>query len=813
MKKFLTLLVISSTSMLGYAQNPGKITGNIKDGGNQKIIDAASISLLKASDSSLLKTSLTDKEGNFVFENIKQGKYLVMASSLGHSKVYSSLLQITDSNAISAGTLQLVPLSKNLSEVVVVAKRQFIERKIDKTIINPEAMISNTGSTAMEVLEKSPGVTVDKDGNISLVGKQGVVVMMDGKPTYMSNQDLVNFLKGLPSSNIDQIELMTNPSAKYDASGNAGIINIKTKKIKQKGFNGSLSTAYGQGFYPKTNNSLNLNYRLNKINVFSTISGNYRKNYQVLDIHRTYTNPDESVKAVFEQSANALRIRENYNAKVGMDYYASKKTTLGIVLTGYTTPGSENTTNTSYLKNSSLQVDSIVTARNRENSTWRSGAVNLNARHIFDSAGKELTMDVDYVSYSSNKNQLFLNSSFQPDWVKKSQDELRGVLPSKIDIYSLKVDYTQNLPKSIKMDAGLKFSYVTTDNIAGYYNVINNIDEVDYEKTNHFQYKENINAGYINFSKSVKKWGFQAGLRVENTNYDGLQFGNPQRTDSAFSNSYTNAFPTTYVSYKANDKNNFSFSYGRRISRPNYEDLNPFLFFIDKYTYGSGNPFLKPSFRNVFEVTHSYNSFLTTTFNYSRAKDLFTEQFEQKDFATIVKQGNYGLSDDANLSVSAQLKPAKWWNLMLYSAANYRHFEGAVNGNAVDLSATTFLANVNNQFSFKKGWSAELSGFYRSRGVEGQIQILDISQFNAGLAKQVLKNKGTVKLAVRDMFGPMHVQGKINFQNTRATFQQHNDNRVATISFNYRFGKPIKGLQKRKTGGAGDEQNRIKTAN
>ncbi|MEO6404556.1 MAG: TonB-dependent receptor, partial [Ferruginibacter sp.] len=298
MKKLLTLLVISSTAMMGFAQTAGKIIGNIKDGGNQKIIDAASISLLKALDSSLVKTSITDKDGNFAFENIKEGKYLVMATSMGHTKVYSSLLELKDATAtVSAGILQLVPLNKNLAEVVLVSKRPFIERKIDKTIINPDAMISNTGSTAMEVLEKSPGVTVDKDGNISLKGKAGVIVMLDGKPTYMSSQDLVNFLRSMPSSNIDQIELMTNPSAKYDASGNSGIINIKTKKQKQKGFNGSLSTSYGQGFYPKTNNSLNLNYRVGKINLFSTLSANYRKNYQNLDIKRIYTNNDETVKA------------------------------------------------------------------------------------------------------------------------------------------------------------------------------------------------------------------------------------------------------------------------------------------------------------------------------------------------------------------------------------------------------------------------------------------------------------------------------------------------------------------------------------
>ncbi|MEO6406647.1 MAG: outer membrane beta-barrel family protein, partial [Ferruginibacter sp.] len=523
---------------------------------------------------------------------------------------------------------------------------------------------------------------------------------------------------------------------------------------------------------------------------------------------------DETVKAIFEQNSFILRNRENYNGKIGMDYYASKKTTLGLVFTGYTTPGTEDINSTSYLQNSGSIVDSIVTAKNREKSTWRSGAINLNAKHTFDSTGRELTADLDYAKYSANKNQRFLNDSYNPDWTKKTHDQLDSDLPSDIQIYSAKLDYTQNLKKTgIKLESGLKFSYVSTDNTAGYFNVIDGSKEIDYDKTNRFQYKENINAGYINFSKSIKKWGFQAGLRVENTNYSGKQFGNPMHTDSSFSNEYTNAFPTGYVSYNANEKNQFGLSYGRRISRPDYEDLNPFMFFLDKYTYGAGNPFLKPMYSNVFEASHTYKQFLTTTLNYGIAKDLFTETFEQKDFATIVRQGNYGKRENANLSVNAQLKPKKWWSLMIYTAGDYQHYTGVLYGNPIDAKATTWMMNVNNQFNFKKGWAAELSGFYRTAGIEGQIKIQSISQFNAGVSKQVLKSKGTLKLAIKDFTGPMNPHGNINFQNTKASFSQTSDNRVVTVSFNYRFGKPIKGLQKRKTGGAGDEQDRVKSAN
>lgn len=821
MKKLFTTLLLAGCSLFGFAQPGGKISGSIKDGGNQKIIDAATISLLRSADSVLVKTSVTDKEGNFIFENTRFGSYIVLATSIGHNKVYSKIFSIDSmNNAITIPVLQLIPVTKELSGVVVTAKKQFIERKIDKTVLNPDALISNTGSTAMEVLEKAPGVTVDKDDNISLKGKQGVIIMMDGKPSYLSGADLANFLRSLPASSLDQVEIMTNPPAKYDASGNSGVINIKTKKNKQKGFNGSANLAYGQGVYSKTNNSFNFNYRNGKINLFSTVSGNYRRNFQQLDISRLYTNDDKSVKAIFSQNTSNKRENYNFNAKLGMDFYASRKTTFGIVLTGYTTPRTEQGNSFSYPRNSIGVLDSIVTATRFEDSKWKNAAVNLNFQHNFDSTGRQVTADIDFLEYKSNKDQQFDNIIYNADWTKRYNDRLIGELPSDIKIYSAKTDYTQTLKKGIRMDAGLKFSYVTTDNTADYFNVINDIKTVDIKKTNRFQYNENVNAAYINFSREIKKWGFQLGLRVENTNYDGHQFGNEFRRDldSSFSKSYTDIFPTTYISYNVNDKNQFGFSYGRRIERPDYEDLNPFLFFLDKYTYGEGNPFLKPMYSNVFELSHTYKQMLTTTFNYTRTKDLFSETFRQNNqpddsISTVVTKGNYGLSSNISISENLQVKIRKWWNVMVYAEGNYQQFKGRFNGEDVDLHRTAFNANINNQFSFKKGWSAELSGFYRSKGLDGQIQFHAMSQVDVAVKKDVLKNKGSIRVSYRDIFGPRIAKGNINFQNTQATFRQYNDNSVFTIGFNYRFGKPIKGAQKRKTGGAGDEQNRVKSGN
>lgn len=811
---FITLAAIILAFTSQAQTKIGKITGIIQDGGNQKNIDAATVSLLKSKDSSLVKLNLTGKEGSFMFDQVKEGDYLLSVTSVGHSQTYSLPFVISAAQPnYDAGILHLVPINKNLKEVIVTSKKLFIERKIDRTVINVDASISNEGTTAMDVLEKSPGVSVDKDGNISLKGKQGVMIMLDGKPAYLTGTDLANLLKTMPSNMVDQIEIMTNPSAKYDASGNSGIINIKTKKNKQRGFNGSLGVNYGQGVYARTNNSLNLNYRNGKFNLFANFSGNYRESYQVLNIKRRYLNSDKTTNAIFQQSSWEKRFNNNYNSKIGVDFYASKHTTFGVVFTGFTTPSSQVGNNVSYLKSNIGRVDSIVTADRSENSSWKNGAVNLNFRHQFDSLGTELTADIDYLSYNSHKDQLFTNISYQPDWIKKNFDQLAGELPSLINIYSGKVDYTHPLKNGLKIESGLKTSYVETDNIAGYYNVEGGVRSPDYEKTNHFIYKENINAAYLNMNKQVKKWGFQAGLRLENTNYNGNQFGNPQRQDSVFKKSYTGLFPTMYVSYNASEKNQLSFSYGRRINRPDYESLNPFLFFIDKYTYGAGNPFLKPSYAQTFELSHTFNQFLTTTINYAHTKDLFSEIFSQRGYATVVQQGNFGSSNSLSASVSAQLNPTKWWTSIIYTEYNYNEYNGLLSNEDVHLKGGMFAANVNNQFKLGKGWSGELSGFYRTKGISGQIIIHPMGQLNAGIQKQILKNKGSIKLNVGDIFKTMAPSGNVNFQSTEASFSQERDTRVATISFNYRFGKPIKGIQKRKTGGAGAEQNRVKAGN
>ena len=817
MKRLLMLISGWMIGIAAYAQSNAGISGKIVTGENKPLV-AATIALLRASDSTIVKITVSNERGEFLFENLPAAQYRLKYTAVGFEPVYSAPV------ALQEGMLHkieepvvLSAAAQDLKAVTVAATKKMIVQKADRMVLNVDAFVSNAGANALEVLEKAPGVMVDKDGNISLKGKQGVMVMLDGRPAYLTGSELANMLKGMQASQLEEIEIMTNPPAKYDAAGNSGIINIKTKKNKQKGFNGTVNAGYSQGFYPKTNESISLNYRNGKVNLFSTYIFARTVDFQELDIFRRYKNEDGSTNAMFEQNSFNKYNRTNNNLKLGMDYYLSAKTTLGITLGGFYNLSKENGRNTSYLKNPAAVTDSIVYATYTEDNTWKNGQVNLYFHHRFDSTGREITTNLDYIVYHSSNVQHFMNETFTPQWVKKYDEPLWGDLPGDFAIYSVKADYTHPLSSKGKLEIGWKSGFVNTANKAKYFEWAGGWTP-DYRKTFFFDYKEHINALYVSWHQQLSgKWELQAGLRYENTRYEGNQYGNPTKTDSSFKRSYSSFFPTLYVTWKPHKEHQFNISLGRRIDRPAYQDLNPFLFFLDKYTYAAGNPFLQPQYTNNAELTHIYKGVLSTTLNYSRTTDYFTETFDQeespsgeKGYATIVRQGNIGKFENAGVAVSVQLPVKNWLTSVIYTNFNYSRYTGLLYGEHIDVAQGVLMVNVTNQFRFGKGWSGELGGWYRTRGVEGQILIRDIGQLTAGIAKQVLKGKGTIKLNVRDALYSHKIRATINFEATEARLLNRFDTRVANISFSYRFGKPIKNDAPRKRNEV-DELNRVRT--
>jgi outer membrane receptor protein involved in Fe transport len=811
----LTALGVISFSFVSHAQTEvsGKVNGVVVS--SEKPIESASVGLLRAKDSAVVKLAVSDKLGQFSIENVKQGKYLVTVQAIGHAKFYSSAFDISSSNSnYTVKNIELKAASKELGAVTVVSQKPLIEQKIDRTVLNVEASVTNAGTSALEVLEKSPGVAVDKDGNISLKGKQGVQVFIDGRPTYLSGNDLANMLRNMQSSQLDQIEIMTNPPAKYDAAGNSGIINIKTKKNKQVGYNGSVTAGYGQGVYPKANASANMNYRAGKVNVFGNVSYADRQRFQHLQIQRKFI--DNSTKAVtsnFDQENNLRNNDKPLSGKIGLDYFVSKKTTLGVVLNGsnsdqeFSSRGAINISDPNYF------LLSQTRAASDNNQTWKNFSTNLNMRHVIDTAGSEITADIDYIHYNSNNSQLVTNAYFGATGLPLAgarPDTLTAKFPQDISICSAKLDYLKPLKKGARFEAGLKSSFVKTDNNASYDSLVNGGIVHDYNRSNHFVYKENINAGYLNYSRPLsKKLSGQLGLRVEHTHSSGNQI----TTAVVFNRDYVQVFPTMYLQYQANPKNTYVLNYGKRISRPDYADLNPFVTFLDRYTYQQGNPNLQPQFSHNIELTHTYNNFLTTTLNYTKTTDIIQDVLEQNTGKneSYIRKTNIANQRQYGLSVNAFFPVTKWWTSNIYVNVYNNEFKGIVNGDAVTIGATTGMFNVMQQFKFNKGWGAEVSGFGRTEGVEGIFRIKAFGMMNLGLSKQVLKNKGSVRVSVRDVLWSQRIQGESKYSNIDAKFQQFGESRVVNVSFTYRFSKGKVGNVQRKRGGANEEANRVKT--
>jgi iron complex outermembrane recepter protein len=819
MRKLLTLLaVILTLSLVSRAQltdKQGKITGTVVDG-STKIIESATITLLRAKDSSVAKMSVANKTGTYSFEDVPEGRYLVAVTAAGHQKGFSEIVEINASHpAVVVKTIELVPLVKAIGGVIVTSKKPLIEQKIDRTIVNVEAAVTNVGSSALEVLEKSPGVTVDKDGNISLKGKQGVQVYIDGRPSYLSGADLANMLRSMSASQLEQIEIMTNPPARYDAAGNSGVINIKTKKNKQFGYNGSLTSGYTQGRYARFNESFNFNYRSGKINVFTNLNYNRNHRGEELYIQRNFRESDtKDIRSMFDQKSAMVNMGNFYSVKAGFDYNASKKTTLGVVLNGFDNPSTWISRTGSYIYDPAGELTDQTSAFTQNDEKWKNFSTNLNLRHVFDSTGQELTSDLDYIQYRSTSHQPLVSSYYDNAGnLKQAPDTLMGNLPQDITIYSGKIDYSLPLKKGAKFEAGIKASYVKTDNDASYDSLQNGQQVHDYNRSNHFVYQENVNAAYINYSRPLsKKWNGQFGLRLENTSAKGNQL----TTGQQFKRNYTQLFPTAYLQYTANDKNQFVINYGRRINRPDYGDLNPFIHFLDRYTFEQGNPNLKPQFSHNIELSHTYKGFLTTTLNYSTTDDIIQQVIEQNENTneTFIKKANIASRKQIGLSVSAYKEITKWWSGSIYFNAYNNHFSGIVNNEYISIGLAGFLFQAQQQFKWGKGWGAEVSGFYRTKGLEGVIFIRPVAQVNAGFSKQVMNNKGSIRFNVRDIFAMGVFKGYSKYSNVDAQFRDVNDSRAASVSFTWRFNKgKLKAGSSRKTNGASDEQNRVKAGN
>jgi len=758
----------------------------------------------------VVKFAASTNDGSFSFSGLKEGSYRLKATFVGHKPGFSPSFSFAGAE-VSVPTLVMNKLPGEMKEVVVTASRPLIEVKADKTIMNVEGTINAVGSDMLELLRKSPGVMVDKDDNLSMNGKSGVQVYIDGRPTPLAGADLASYLKSIQSSQVEAIEIITNPSAKYEAAGNAGIINIRLKKNKSLGTNGSVNAGWNIGTYAKYNGGFSLNHRNKKINIFGNYGYNEGTNEMNLKIYRTVLD------SIFDQHGTITTKNKTHNFKAGLDYFINKKSTVGIILTGnFADPRFSNHSEMAISNSSSGEVDRILVANNTNEMSRDNFNVNLNYTYN-NPSGRNLTLNLDKGYYDLYSNQYQPNDYYDPTGqIKTSSVVYRMIAPTNIDINSLKLDYEQNFKKG-KLGYGGKVGYVTSDNDFQRYNVYSTGEELDKDRSNRFEYKENVNAAYVNYYRPFKGFIIQAGVRMENTNLEGISTGQKkvdtdyESYDSSFTRHYTDFFPSASITFNKNPKSQFGLSYSRRIDRPAYQDLNPFEMKLDEYTFMKGNINLRPQYTNSLTLSHTYKFKLNTSLSYSHVNDMFAQLIDTAEGSkAFVSKRNLATQDVISLNITYPFQ-RKAFSSFLNVNTNYSHYTADFGeGRTININAAAFRFFAQNSLKFKKTWTAELIGFYNAPTVAmGTFKMKAMWSIDMGLQKQIFKGNGTIRTSVSDVFQTLKFNGTSEFAGQKTIHHFQFESRQFKASLVYRFGNnQVKAARQRATG-AEDENKRV----
>lgn len=814
MRKIILFLLplLGQLSLLAQVSKTGKVSVTVVNQQNAPL-ENATVELLRSRDSGLVKAAVTDRSGIAWMERLAPGAYILKAGMVNYQPRYTAISITEQNNELNAGQLILQARTGELKEVAVNTRKPFIQKLTDRIVVNVDNSIVNAGSTAMEVLERSPGVTIDQNDVISLRGKQGVIVMVDGKPSPLSGADLANFLRGLPSNALERIDIITNPSAKYDASGNSGIIDIRMKKDQKLGANGTFVIGYGQGVYPKANSGLTFNYRNKKVNVFGNYNYAYRVSLNHLLLDRNFFNNGTFTGQDKKDNYSVAPSWSN-NLRLGTDYFAGKNTVIGFVVNANFIHFTRRNDNSSVVYDAQHAPSYTFSTQAGNNDHINNIVANVNFKHTFK-PGRELTADADYgvfntasLSRTATKYYKLNGSQQQPDYI------LTGDQDGKLTLQTAKVDYVTSLEKGAKFETGAKTSYVKTDNDAKFFDASNGVPVNDVNKTNRFFYQEYNNAAYANYSHEFKKYNFQLGLRGEQTNIKTRQV----KGNITFDSSYFQLFPSAFFNYKIKEDETLGVSVSRRIDRPGYSQLNPFLFLIDVSTYATGNPGLLPQLTWSYEMSYTYKN-LSFTLGYSHTKDnqnvaitRFKDVFPNipsADNVTVQIPINLSSSDYFGLSVSAPVKVSKWWNMINNGDLYYNKFNGNLGGTVLNNGKPAFDMRTSNTFTLGKGWTTELNGSFNSGGRSGFMVFDPQWALSAGAQKSLWKNKATLRMNITDIFWTNLPKAVITYTNYIEKWHAYRESRVANLTFTYRFGKRTVAGERRRQTSSQEEQRRI----
>jgi len=780
------VIIFSVIFLIGSAKAQNIAGKIVNQKGNP--VDFATISL-KNADSTLLTGTLSDEEGSFEFRKLNEGSYLLMVSAIGYKYYVSKLIMVTPTGTTSTD-IRLEEDSKMLGEIQVQGKKQMIQQEAGKTVVNVENSIVSQGLMAIELLKRTPGVVVDNDGNISLKGKENVLLMIDGKPTYLSAKQAAAILKSLPSNQIANIEVMTTPPAKYDAQGNAGIININLKKGSMSGLSGSVHASLGHGRLPKSNIGASLTAGVGKWSLNGVYDFTANEDFTEYNQTRGFGGKNSGQKYVLRQKYTVPFYSNTY--RVSADFQASSKLSFSASHRGILSSDvyyGNNLTGTVFNPDGSKAQQ--LTTNDHNPDRYYSFTGGLGGKYIIDTAGHEFSADIDVSTYNQRSSQT-TNSrlSFGNDILPANVASWDGQLPTSVNIYTSKIDYTKPFTKTLKFEAGLKRIDIDIDSDIKFVSSQSGNLVLKLPNSNHFTYKENISAAYASINYKKGDWSGIVGLRTEWWQAEGHQ----KTTNEKFTRDSVVPFPTATLKYKLLGSHELTVNYNRRIDRPNYRNLNPITYYTDPYTAFAGNPRLRPQLTHNLEFSHSFlEGGVVTTLNYSESSNKIQEYVLVPNADTSKQQVmttiNIPKFTNLGASISIYIPVNKIWTTQLFVNGFQNKYSGSLFGAELNNIQWSYMINTTQMFSLPKTWSIEASGTYLSPVLEGYSVVRSMGMLALGVQKDVFDSRGTVKLAAQDVFYTFIYKIDTQFEgiNSYATYQW--DNRVVTMSFVWKFGR------------------------
>jgi outer membrane receptor protein involved in Fe transport len=778
------------------------ITGLVSDENNQPL-GFVSVALLNATDSSLVKGAITDAQGKYQLNQIAPGLYRIEASMVGYTEQTTEVFEVLPESKNVTANLSLKPANNILNEAVVVAKRPLLEQKADRLIMNVSDSPVASGGSALEILQKMPGVIVIQD-RVTLAGSSSVQIWIDGKPSQYADMNAV--LRDLPGDQIDRIELITQPGAQFDAAGGA-IINIILKRNANLGFNGNVALTTGGSWYDlayagtedqhfyRLSPSVSMNYRKNKWNLFGSYSYATRTSFNVIQVKRFIGTE------IYDQTNYNPSAFDVHNYRAGADYFVNSKTTIGMLFRGFQRSGNGQSNNvTTVLNAADNQFLGSFTTQNNSESDRSQAFGNVNMRHEFNAkTGHVLNADVDFSQYMLNnisRLNIFQNDGSSPE----SRSE--QLLDQPINILAGKLDYSLPFDSTFKADVGAKTSFATIDNDLQFLRGTT----VDPGQSNDFLYKENINAGYLNLSKTLPKFDLNAGLRAEQTIVSGTTAG-----IEVLDRNYLQWFPSASALYKMGKHFGVQSSYSRRVNRPSFQQQNPFAFFIDSLTFQQGNPSLLPEVTNNGQLALTYDNQPFIRISYAKTDDVIFENAPRvegtKTFSTSANLAEY---ERWAFELNFPIKYKKWIDGFGGNQFILNSYDAAYLGGRFQKSKWNWMAYWQVNVTLPADFKVEFGGWYMTKFLEEFFDIGAMGGVNLGVSKTFWDKRGRLSLSLNDLFYTQFSDVYVNYENIELNFLQRNDTRNARLTFSYRFGNTeLKGSRRRETGSE-SETSRVK---